>query len=67
MRRNLRRSQRSRNCAANLCLFTWAEKNRHSRRERSLAVGYVQRRACCTTSTARLLASLAGFPIDGGV
>jgi hypothetical protein len=35
--------------------------------ERSLAVRYVQRRTCCTTSTARLYAALAGFPIDGGV
>jgi len=67
MRRNLRRSQRSRNRATNLCLFAWADRNCHARHERSLAVGYVQRRACCTRSTARLLASLAGFPIDGGV
>ena len=67
MRRNLRRSQRSRNCATNLCLFTWANMNWQCRHERSLAVRNIQRRARCTTSTARLLASLAGFPIDGGV
>ena len=67
MSRNLRRSQRSRNRAPNLCLFTWADLNCHPRHERSLAVRHVQRRTCCTTSTARLLASLAGFPIDGGV
>lgn len=66
MRRNLRRSQRSRNRATSLCLFTWADMNRQPRRERSLAVRHIQQRACCSTSTARLLASLAGFPIDGG-
>jgi hypothetical protein len=67
MHRNLRRSQRSRNRATNLCLFTWADMNWQRHHERSLAVRHVQRRACCTTSTARLYASLAGFPIDGGV
>ena len=67
MRRNLRRSQRSRNRANNLCLFDWATLNRACPNEHSLAVRDIQRRARCTTSTARLLASLAGFPIDGGV
>jgi hypothetical protein len=67
MRRNLRRSRRSRNRATNPCLFVWADMNWQGNQERSLAVPHVQRRACCTTSTARLLASLAGFPIDGGV
>ncbi len=67
MRRKLRRPPRSRNCAANLCLLAWADTNWQHRRERSLAVRDVQRRTCCTTSTARLYASLAGFPIDGGV
>ena len=67
MPRNLRRSQRSRNRATDPCLFAWAEMNRERRQERSLAVRHVQRRTCCTTSTARLYAALAGFPLDGGV
>jgi len=67
MRRKLRPSPRARNRATNLCLFTWADMTWQHRQERSLAVRHVQRRTCCTTSTARLYATLAGFPIDGGV
>lgn len=67
MRRNLRRSKRSRNRATSLCLFTWADTTWQPRHERSLAVRHVQQRTRCTTSTARLIADLAGFPIDGGV
>ena len=65
MPRNLRRSQRSRNCAYNLCLFTWADTRPQARTTRSLAVRHIQRRARCTTSTAALYAVLAGFPTDG--
>lgn len=67
MRRNLRRQRRSRNCASTPCLFAWADTRPQSRSGRSLAVAYIQRRTRSTTSTARLYASLAGFPVDGGV
>jgi hypothetical protein len=67
MRRNLRRHGRLRNCASAPCLFAWADTRAQSRSGRSLAVTYIQQRTRCTNSTARLYASLAGFPVDGGV
>ncbi len=67
MRRKLRRSRGARNCASNLCLFTWAGTRPQSRTPRSLAVREIQRRARCATSTAALYALLAGFPTEGDV
>ncbi len=65
MSRNLRRSRRSCNCAATMSLFAWAEALSQPGSTRSLAVRLIQRRTQCATSTARLIAGLAGYPIDG--
>lgn len=63
MRRNLRRSPRSRNCAEQLSLLDWRPSHPVGSRY-SQAVRHIQRRAGCSVSTAALYASFLGYPVE---
>jgi hypothetical protein len=63
MSRNLRRSQRSRNCAEQLSLLDW-QPSRPTCSRRSRAVLHIQHRAGCSPSTAAVYAGILGYPVE---